>query len=269
MFVPQVDNRRHFTALLVALVLLAWLALFAWGESPYARYLSHEELSGISFSLDGDTLAATLLFVSGWTVMTVAMMLPTSLPLISMFQKVVSRRQDRTFLWLLLLAGYLAVWTAFGVAVHSGDRLLHAAVEQSHWLDDRAWLIGAGTLVAAGIYQFTPLKYMCLDKCRSPLNFITSHWHGSNERSSAFKLGVHHGIFCVGCCWSLMMLMFAVGVGNVGWMLVLGIVMATEKNMPWGRRLSAPLGVALVVAGAALFLLAGGPEACAHNTGDC
>ncbi|MCH7577715.1 MAG: DUF2182 domain-containing protein, partial [Chloroflexi bacterium] len=83
---------------------------------------------------------------------------------------------------------------------------------------------------------------------------ITEHWLGNRQQAQAFRLGVHHGIFCVGCCWSLMLLMFAVGVGNLGWMLVLGTVMAVEKNLPWGRRLSAPLGVALL-AGALLVLL--------------
>ena len=82
----------------------------------------------------------------------------------------------------------------------------------------------------AGLYQFTPLKYACLDKCRSPLSFITEHWRGSHERTQAFRLGVHHGLFCIGCCWSLMLLMFAVGVGNLGWMLVLGALMAIEKT---------------------------------------
>ena len=106
----------------------------------------------------------------------------------------------------------------------------------------------------AGLYQFTPLKYACLDKCRSPLGFITEHWHGSHERIHAFRLGVRHGLFCIGCCWSLMLLMFAVGVGNLGWMLVLGALMAIEKNLPWGRRFSAPLGVVLLCWGLSLGL---------------
>src|SRR6266446_3475833 len=114
------------------------------------------------------------------------------------------------------------------------------------WLGSHAWVISAVTLAGAGVYQFSSLKYRCLEKCRSPLSFITEHWHGRGERGQAFILGVHHGLFCVGCCWLLMLLMFAVGVGSLGWMLALGAVMALEKNMPWGRRVSAPLGVALL-----------------------
>ena len=266
MFVPRVDNRRYFAPLLLALIAIAWLALFAWGESPYGRFLSHDQLGDISIGLSAEGAGIALVFVAGWTVMTFAMMLPTSLPLITMFEKMVRRRSDRTLLVVLLMAGYIGIWTAFGAAVHMGDRAVHAAVSELHWLEDNSYVLGAGTLVLAGAYQFTPLKYMCLDKCRSPLSFITEHWSGGNERMQALRLGVHHGLFCVGCCWSLMLLMFAVGVGNIGVMLLLGAVMAVEKNMPWGRQLSAPLGVVLVVAGAALLMLGGSPV-CAHDTG--
>jgi predicted metal-binding membrane protein len=113
-------------------------------------------------------------------------------------------------------------------------------------------MIGAGTVLLAGVYQFTPLKYKCLDKCRSPLSFVMEHWHGKRGEQEAFGLGVHHGLFCVGCCWSLMLLMFAVGVGNLAWMLALASVMAVEKNVSWGRRLSVPLGVVLIASAVAL-----------------
>jgi predicted metal-binding membrane protein len=88
------------------------------------------------------------------------------------------------------------------------------------------------------------------------LSFLTEYWRGNQERTQAFRLGMRHGLFCIGCCWSLMLLMFAVGVGNVGWMLILGAVMAIEKNLPWGRRISAPLGVGLVCWGLVLGLAA-------------
>ena len=105
----------------------------------------------------------------------------------------------------------------------------------------------------AGIYQFTPLKYHCLDKCRSPMGFVMGHWRGNHEWRQALRLGLDHGIFCLGCCWSLMLLMFVVGTGNIGWMLVLGMAMGVEKNMPWGRRLSAPLGVVLLASSGAII----------------
>jgi predicted metal-binding membrane protein len=108
----------------------------------------------------------------------------------------------------------------------------------------------------AGLYQVTPLKYYCLEKCRSPLHFVVTHWQGRRDRLQAFRLGVRHGLFCVGCCWSLMLLVFAVGVGNLGWMLMLGAVMALEKNLPWGRWFSALVGALLVCWGSLEAILA-------------
>jgi predicted metal-binding membrane protein len=86
------------------------------------------------------------------------------------------------------------------------------------------------------------------------LSFITEHWQGRHETRQAFTLGVHHGLFCVGCCWSLMLLMFAIGAGSLGWMLVLGAVMAAEKNLPWGDQMSKPLGLALLIGGVAILI---------------
>jgi predicted metal-binding membrane protein len=242
MFVA-VSDRRVFTALLVALVGLAWMSLWLWGETPYGRFLSHAELSDADIS---QGFALGVVYVAGWTLMTVAMMLPTSLPLILLFDRFVQDRPNRVRLVTLLLLGYLGTWSLFGLIIHQLDGGLHRGVESIGWLDANAWVIGAATLMLAGVYQFTPLKYSCLDKCRSPLSFVMGHWHGEHEQVEALRLGVHHGLFCVGCCWSLMLLMFGFGVGNIGWMLVLGAVMGVEKNMPWGRRISMPLGVALM-----------------------
>jgi len=245
---PTFDLRRPFTLALLALSGLAWLTLVVWGQSPYGRYLSHHSLDEVR---GGGSLM--LVFVAGWLVMLLAMMLPTSLPLVLMFHTMVRRRPDRLQLIGLLLVGYLSIWVGFGMLVYLGDTALHAAVAQSVWLADHAWTFTAAALLLAGLYQFTPLKYHCLDKCRSPFSFITEHWRGRGERGQAFLLGIHHGRFCIGCCWSLMLLMFAVGVGNFGWMLVLGALMAIEKNLPWGRRISAPLGVVLVGWGVGLL----------------
>jgi predicted metal-binding membrane protein len=95
-------------------------------------------------------------------------------------------------------------------------------VQRSDWLTFNAWVLGASVLAIAGLFQFSPLKYHSLDKCRTPLTFIMQHWHGITPRLDAFLIGTHHGVFCVGCCWAIMLLMFVVGSGNVGWMLVLG-----------------------------------------------
>jgi predicted metal-binding membrane protein len=239
-------DRRALFGLIASLVGLAWFALWIWDRSPYGRYLRHDQIGAIDA---GSLLLPIILYLAGWTLMTVAMMLPTTLPLLDIFRRLTAPRADRSLLLTLVVAGYLGVWLGFGVLAHGADWLLHEIVEHSPWLEAKAQFIGAGTLLLAGAFQFSRLKYRCLDKCRAPLSFVTEYWRGSHERRNAFSLGIHHGLFCVGCCWALMLLMFAVGVGNVAWMLLLGAVMAAEKNLPWGRKLSAPVGTALLAWG--------------------
>jgi predicted metal-binding membrane protein len=224
------------------------VTLWLWDRSPYGRYLDHAELGEIGATAP-IVLPATL-YILGWILMTVAMMLPTTVPLLGIFRRLAARRPDRSQLVALVIIGYIGVWAGFGIVAHFADWLLHQVVERSAWLEANGWAIGAGTLLLAGGFQFSRLKYRCLDKCRAPLSFVMEHWRGRHDRGNALRLGVRHGIFCVGCCWALMLLMFGVGIGNVGWMLALGSVMAVEKNMPWGRKLSAPLGMVLIGWGA-------------------
>ena len=181
--------------------------------------------------------ASAAVFIAGWTLMTIAMMLPTSAPLILMFHRMKDGQADAVA---LLVAGYLFVWIAFAAVVCAFSRSLSGLVEGA--------IASAAILLMAGLYQFSSWKYACLDKCRSPMGFLMSHWKGN-----AFRLGAEHGAFCVGCCWSLMLVMFAFGTGSVLWMLGLGIVMAAEKNLPWGRRLAAPLGVTLIAGAVAVI----------------
>jgi predicted metal-binding membrane protein len=234
---------RLLVPILLSLSALAWLTLVLWGQSPYGRYLDHQPIDSAG------TAVVLPVFVLGWLLMMIAMMLPTSLPLVRLFDTMTRRRPDHRRLVLLVLAGYLGMWSVFGIIVHALDAVLHAVMRQSAWLTANAWLIGPAVLVLAGVYQFTPLKYHCLDKCRSPLGFITERWRGRHETRAALRLGLDHGAFCIGCCWSLMLLMFAVGVGSLAWMLGLGVVMAIEKNVSWGHRMSRPVGVALVAWG--------------------
>lgn len=250
----KADTHRPLTIVIIALSLLAWLALWLWGQSPYSRFLSHHALETVR-----GNVALLPLFVAGWVVMTIAMMLPTSLPLITLFQNLICGRRDDRQLVGRLIAGFLVTWTLFGVMVYAGDWLLHQIVHQVEWMHENADKFGALILIAAGIYQFTPLKYYCLDKCRSPMSFIAARWHGRNAGQESLALGFEHGLFCIGCCWSLMRLMFAIGAGNLGWMLGLGTVMAVEKNVSWGRRISRPLGAALLAWGVVSLLLSALP----------
>ncbi|MBI4484946.1 MAG: DUF2182 domain-containing protein [Acidobacteria bacterium] len=241
----RVQGWHH--ALLVGSVgvisLAAWVALWQYGAVVHSPVHQHHAAAAAP---------SAWLFVSAWTVMTMAMMLPTSVPLIAVFHTIVGSRRGRAVLVMLAIVGYLFVWTATGLVFYVGGAL----IQRLSWWQVHAAAGSAAAFVVAGLYQFTPLKYRCLDKCRSPLSFVLSYWQGEHDHRNALRLGAHHGLYCVGCCWALMLLMFAVGVGSVGWMLVLGAAMAIEKNVSWGRAVGAPLGVLLVGAGLALFTLA-------------
>jgi predicted metal-binding membrane protein len=252
---PRVGDRTVLVVCLVLIAALSWLAL--WLLDGSAQGFSHHHHHHHDMGGHGASSALVLpLFVGGWTLMTVAMMLPTSIPVVTTFHTIAGQRVDRSLLVTLVVIGYLVAWALFGVLIYLGNLLLQWLVSTSPWLQERVWAGSPALLLLAGLFQFTPLKYRCLDKCRSPLSFVIEHWQGRHDRWQAFRLGVDHGIFCVGCCWALMLLMFAVGVGSLLWMMVLAVVMAIEKNVPWGRRMSAPVGVVLIGWGVALLVLA-------------
>jgi len=234
-------DRAILTGSLVAIAVAAWLAMWLWEGSPYGRFL-HHDVVGASPAL------GAALFTAGWVLMIVAMMLPSSVPLVVTFGALVARRRRPGQLVGLLLIGYLAVWAGFGFAAWIADRGVHAAIEAIPWLASYPQLIIATTLLTAGLWQFSPLRDRCLDECRSPLGFVLNRWRGAAERREALLMGMAHGAFCVGCCWSLMLVMFGVGTGSLTAMLLLGGLTAIEKNTPQGRRLTHPLGVALVLA---------------------
>jgi predicted metal-binding membrane protein len=244
------------TALIVSVGLLAagaWLALWL-GEDSASAFLSH---SGHLGHMGKPSALFVLIFITGWTVMTVAMMLPTSLPILTTFQTLARERADRALLLALVIAGYLLTWALFGAIVYLVYLLLQHLMTSFPWFQRYAWAGRPALLLLAGAFQFSSLKYRCLDKCRSPLSFVLGHWQGRQQRWQAFRLGVDHGLFCVGCCWALMLLMFVVGVGNsLAWMFVLAVVMGVEKNVSWGRRMSAPVGIVLIGWGAILLALA-------------
>jgi predicted metal-binding membrane protein len=187
-----------------------------------------------------------LFFVCGWTLMTVAMMLPTSIPLLVVFHTICRASTNRPLLIALAVLGYLAIWLVFGVAAYSAAIGVARAANHLTWIQSRPWTFTAVILLLAGLFQFSPLKYRCLEKCRSPFSFVAAHWHGERKHTEAFLLGVSHGAFCVGCCWALMLLMIPIGAGNLGLMLMLAVVMAVEKNLAVGKWMAKPLGAALV-----------------------
>ena len=241
---------RWYRLALGGLIAGAWAALLLWGASPYADLLGHGEAGA---GPGGLTLRAPL-FVVGWGLMTVAMMLPGSLPLVNLFRRMVVGRPDGGVLVARLLIGYLAVWCLFGLAAYLADVGLHALVARAAPPPPVVGAIASAVALAAGVYQFTPLKELCLERCRSPYSFLVAHWRGRDGRADALRLGARHGLFCLGCCWSLMLLMFALASASPVWMLGLGALMAAERTTRWGRALTRPVGFSLI-AWAAIHLV--------------
>ena len=258
---PFVGNpRRALLGVVVgALAASAWGTLALWSASPYARYLDHGRWLDAAW-LDalcravpqGAPLVAlmvpALLYAAAWLLMIVAMMLPTALPLLGIFARMTARRPDGGRLLALAVVGYLLAWAGFGLLAHAVDWAAHVAAGSSPWLSTHGWVVGAAVLAAAGGFQFSSLKYRCLERCRTPFGFVNARWRGVRPAREALRVGFDHGLFCVGCCWALMLVMFVVGMGSLGWMLLLAALMAAEKNLPVGRRLAAPVGIALLLA---------------------
>jgi predicted metal-binding membrane protein len=230
---------------LVAVIAAAW-AFSVWAElSGSAVALHHHTLYHDVANRGLPLWAAALQLAGAWQFMTAAMMLPSSLPMIRLYT-IAARAAPawRRSLFLFLLA-YFAVWTVFAIPAFIGDMGLHNLVHNWLWLDQHASLIPAATFALAAVWQLTPLKDACLRECRHPAAFLQRYY--ARGPRAGLLLGLRHGLFCLGCCWALMMVMFAAGVAHLAWMGVIGFVMVAEKTFPGGHRLARPIGGALAV----------------------
>jgi predicted metal-binding membrane protein len=239
---------RGIPSPIVVAIAAAWTASVAAETSGVAGSFHHDSLleGGPAFA------PALLLFLLSWQVMTAAMMLPSSLPLVRMFSaaSVGSPRRGRSLA--AFLGGYAVVWSAFGALAFLGDASVHAVVDASSWAKDHDWVIAPGVLLLAGAFQFSSLKDACLKACRHPASFL--HRHYRRGARGGFSLGARHGIFCVGCCWALMLVMFAAGAANLIWMAALTALMVYEKTRPSGARAVPLTGTILLAVGATLLL---------------
>jgi predicted metal-binding membrane protein len=224
-------------------VLLIGLALVAW-------IITVDRMRGMDAG-PGTDLGALGWFVGIWVTMMAAMMLPSVAPMVLFFAHV-SRERARSGraplvpTWVFLVA-YLAVWTAYGLVAYAVYRLVVAAdLGLLEWDRGGPYVAGAA-LVAAGLYELTPLKQLCLRHCRTPLHFLFRGWR--EGKRGALRMGGEHGAYCVGCCWGLMVILFALGVMSLFWMAVVAALIFAEKVLPYGERLSRVLSVAFVAVG--------------------
>lgn len=189
-------------------------------------------------------------FLAAWLVMLAAMMLPSIVPMARLFTRLVALRGGGRPALALFYGTYLAVWSAFAVVALGLDSGVHQTVHHWPWLEEHSGLVLGSTLVIAGGYQLSPLKDACLRSCRSPLGMLMQSYRAG--ATGGARVGARHALSCVGCCWALMLVMFAAGVGSLLWMLALTAVMTTEKTSRRGARLVTPVGVVLVLAGTVL-----------------
>lgn len=273
---PSPDSIRRFTwlrptsrwerarpALLLSLLMLTGAA---WALTVYQALNMHmpmgmavrgglaaEGMGGMAMSglsAAGWSFGDAAVFLLVWTVMMAAMMLPAAAPMLLIFAAAQARRTRDVIVptW-IFAAGYLMVCAAVGLLVYGLVLIGGATAIRLAPADRAGWapLALGTTLVAAGFYQFTPVKRMCLHHCRSPWAFVMQHWR--DGRLGALQMGLRHGAYCLGCCWALFAVLVAAGVMSLAWMLLLTLAVFAEKMLPQGRRAQASVGGVLIALG--------------------
>jgi predicted metal-binding membrane protein len=237
---PLPLQRNLILALLLTLAAASWVVL-VW------------QATSMDMAAMGPTMGMTApLFLTVWVVMMVAMMFPTAAPMILTFHRLQAGKRERgeSFVatW-VFVAAYLAVWTLFGVLAYLGATAAQALA--TSWSPGVAARVGGVILILAGIYQLSPLKNLCLSKCRTPLTFIMTAW--KDGVGGAVRMGLEHGAYCLGCCWLLFVMLFPLGIMNVAAMAVITLLIFAEKTLPMGRRVSQGAAAALIIYGAVVL----------------
>ncbi|UXN60953.1 DUF2182 domain-containing protein [Phyllobacterium zundukense] len=266
---------------LIALCLLAWLyivagaglGMSAWEMSKLALFphqqtadmpgmdMSGMDMSGMAMEAEPRIwgLPIWTLMIAMWWIMMIAMMSPSAAPTVLLYARVhrhaltQGQIQDKLAPTGVFVAGYLLVWLGFSVVAATLHWLLEREAFVSTTMSSQSrWLSGI-VLIAAGLYQFSPLKNACLSHCRAPTGFLSSHWRP--HALGALRLGALHGAFCVGCCWMLMALLFVGGVMNLVWVAALAILVLVEKVFPAGQWVGRAAGIALIAWGSATLFI--------------
>jgi predicted metal-binding membrane protein len=246
--------RRERVVIVLALAgvtAIAWLYLFFVGDDMADMAMP---------AMDGMPdmampFAAPWVFAMWW-VMMLGMMLPSAAPMILMFEAVQRRQRERERPYVptaMFVAGYLIVWGGFSVAATAAQWGLQQGAFLSPMLGLASSTLGGLLFILAAIYQFTPLKHACLRQCRSPFAFVLNHWR--NGWGGALRMGAGHGLYCLGCCWVLMALLFAVGVMNLLWVAAIAAFVFAEKLLPGGVWVGRIGGVAMAAFGVSLLVM--------------
>jgi predicted metal-binding membrane protein len=238
-------QRNIILGLLLVLAAAAWAALVWQGAG-----------ADMDMAMASPTMGMRApLFLAIWVIMMVAMMFPTAAPMILTFHSVQAskRRRGEAFVatW-VFVAAYMAIWTLSGVAAYAGALAAEALAAHAALSPRTSSRIGGAVLVAAGLYQLTPLKDLCLSKCRTPISFIMTSWR--DGVGGALRMGLLHGAYCLGCCWLLFVVLFPLGIMNIAAMAVITLVVFAEKTLPWGRPVARATAAVLVAYGAVVLV---------------
>jgi predicted metal-binding membrane protein len=237
-------DRIILSVSLVTIVVLSWAYLVDMAQGMQGMDMN---MSMPMSAMQAWTSMDFVLMFIMWTVMMIAMMTPSASPMVFLFAKIDRQRQTQrnpiATSW-VFLAGYLVIWAAFSAVAVLAQWGLHSAALLSPMMVSTSALLGGSLLVAAGVFQLTPLKHACLHQCRTPLGFLISEWR--NGYQGAFVMGLKHGYFCTGCCWALMALLFVAGVMNLLWVAAIAGFVLVEKIAPAGHWLGKAAGILMI-----------------------
>jgi predicted metal-binding membrane protein len=243
-----VARQRGRTVAVLAASVLGW-AFLVWLSLDMDHPLAELMMPGSP----GWSVASALAIWSMWALMMAAMMLPSALPMILTFAQLGMRSGERAR-GRSFVAAYLLVWFAFSIAATTAQWALQARGWVDQMIVSTSALLNGLLLLVAGVYQFSPLKRVCLSGCRTPVGFLVGEWRPGLD--GAFVMGVRHGLLCDGCCWALMALLFVGGVMNLAWIAALSMVVTVEKIAPGGERAAMVLGIGLIAAGMVRLVVA-------------
>jgi predicted metal-binding membrane protein len=264
MAVRERESTRSVLDVWVVPALLAVAALGWWWSASAARDMDGGMSGDMSDDMSDDmTMAGAasmslVAFLVAWVAMLAAMMLPAVLPVIRLYSRAAGRETVAPVPF--FLAGYAVVWSSVGIPAFIAWRRLDEPLADA---TPTAGRIAGGVLVAAAIYQLSPVKQVCLRHCRSPLSFFMEHGKNLQRPSGAVVAGARHGLFCLGCCWMLMAVLVAFGTMQLAWMVGLAAIILLEKASPMGERVAGIAGIAFLILGAVLLL---DPTSVSHLT---
>ena len=249
-------DRAIILAGLAAVTALSWLYLFDMARAM--AIMDMKGMGGMAGAMTAISTWRTIDYVGTftmWAVMMVGMMLPSAAPMILVFAAISRKKREAnqpyvSTAW--FAAGYVVAWAAFGAVATVLQGALNEFTLLNMNMESTSAVFGGALFLAAGIYQWTPWKQTCLIKCRSPLDFILNKWRDGS--GGALRMGLEHGLYCVGCCWFLMALLFAGGVMNLLWVAAIAIFVMAEKVLPRGAWIANVSGGAMAAFG--IFMLA-------------